>query len=208
MRSRRVPDPENLTEVRHRYRGLGHRNEFRFIWEPIAIAIFLWVLYIALPIFTNIGNQTTQLTIANNPGLNASQKATIQNMGNGFFDNSPDIMMFILYVMLILASFIAAGYEGANPAVTLLLGLFFLVVGTIVSFPMSDFAYAWMHSPSNIGISVHYGLTTYIMEYLPYFNGILIIAYIVFVITRKEQFVAGFSQIGGGGGVGGSVVNT
>lgn len=173
-----------------------------WVFDPFSIGVVLFVLFISLPIITGIGNTVTQQTIAQNPEMNQSQINTLNTFSTGWFDNSPDIMAVIIYFVLILSCFIAAGYEGANPAVTLLLGLIFIIVAELVSFGISDFAHAYISQANYLNIAPHYALTTYIMEYLPFFNGILTIAYIVFVIMRRE----GFSTFSGGGA--GNVVST
>jgi len=165
--------------------------------DVFIIGVVLFCLFIALPIVTGIGNTVTQQTIAQNPSFNASQKATLNALNTNWFNNSPDIMLLIFYMVLIICAFIAAGYEGANPAVTLVLGIIFLIAAELISFAMADFAHAYISQTAYLNIAPHYGITTYIMDYLPFFNGVLIIVYIVFVIMRREVIAVG----GGGGNV-------
>lgn len=169
------------------------RNLKGFVWDPFIIGIYVFVLFITLPILTGIGNNVTQQVIANNPGLTSNQIAELNTLNTSFFNNSPDIMILVLYFMLIIAAFVAAGYEGANPAVTLLLGMFFIVIAEVVSFALSDFAHGYITQVAYLNIAKHYGLSTYLMEYLPVFNGILTIAYMIFVISKREQISSGFS---------------
>jgi len=170
------------------------------LWSPFIISIFLFAMFIALPILTNIGNMTTTAVIAANPQMNATQVRTINNFSTNIFDNAPDIMLAVLYFVMLLATFIAASTESANPAVTLLLGLFFIVVAEMVSFGLADVAHAYISQTIYLNIAKHYSITTYIMEYLPYFNGLLTIAYIIFVISKKEVITEGIAGAGGGGG--------
>jgi len=171
-----------------------------FVWDPFVISIMVFFLFIALPITTQIGNYTTQEVISSNPTLNASQQAVIQKIGTNIFDSSPDVILIFLYFVLILVAFISAGYEGANPAVTLILGLFFVVLAEIISFNLSDIAHSYITQTVYLNIAKHYSLTTYLMDYLPYFNGVLTIAYILFVIMRREVIMEAM-PMGRGGGV-------
>lgn len=172
-----------------------------FIYDPFVIFIFIFVLAIALPIMSQIGTNTTAHVAAT---LNATNAAKLTQMGNNMFLNTPDIMILVLYFGLIIATFISAGYEGANPAVTLFLGLFFLIIAEVVSFGISNIAHQAMTQPNMLNIVKHYSLTLYIMDYAPLLNGIFIIADIIFVISKKEVIAESFS---GGGGFGNGVVS-
>lgn len=169
-----------------------------FVWDVFTIGIFMFVLFLAVPIAMNIGNYVTTATIQQCSACNASQIATLQATGNGFFNNTPDVVMAILYFMLILASFISASYEGANPAATLLLGLIFVVLATVVSFPIADSAHQYINFVQNLNAKAHLGISTYIQENLPILTGILTVAYIVFVISRKEVILEAVGGFGGG----------
>ncbi len=155
-----------------------------FVWDPLVIAIAMFILFIAFPIVSNIGNSVTPHVTATL--TNATQIDTINNISNGFFNNTYDVVIIFFYFMLILACFISAGYEGANPAATLLLGLFFVILAEIVSFGISDAAHSYINNPQNLNVKQHMQLSTYLMENLPIFNALMIIAYIVFVISKKE----------------------
>ena len=172
------------------------------IWDIFLIGVFLFVLFIAMPPIMNLGVVVTQHVVAQQ-GLNATQISTLNHMSTNFFLNTPDIIMAIIYFVLIIAAFISASYEGANAAVTLVLGLFFIVISLGISFWLSDFAHAYITQAQFINTSAHLSITIYIMNYLPYFNGLLTIAYIIFVVMRREQIV-GYA----GGGGGGQVITT
>lgn len=169
------------------------------MWSTFIIGIWLFAMFIAILPLMNMGNMTTQAVLAANPGLNATQKQAINSFSANVFLNTPDVILAVLYFVMILATFIAASYEGANPAVILLLGLFFIVVAEMVSFGIADVAHAYISQTIYLNLKQHMTITTYIMEYLPYFNGILIVAYMLFIITRREQLSEG-SYTGAGGG--------
>lgn len=171
-----------------------------FVWDPFVIGMVVFVLFIALPIVSNIGNNTTRQVIANS-NLTAAQTKTITSISTEMFNNTNDVMIIFLYFMLILASFISAGYEGANPAATLLLGLFFIILAEIVSFGIADVAHNYINNQNNLAIKPHMTLSTYLMENLPIFNGFATIAYIIYVISKREVLVESLpGGIGGGGG--------
>lgn len=175
-----------------------HGSSRGFIGDIFVVGVVLFVLFISLPIITGIGNMVTQQTIAENPQLNTTQIAALNTYNTNWTTNAPDIMAFMLYMILIICAFISAAYEGANPAVTLILGIIFLIVAELVSFGLADFAHAYISQTAYLNIAPHYGLTTYIMDYLPYFNGVLTIIYVVFVIMKREVIVG---SAGGGGNV-------
>lgn len=175
-----------------------HSSHKGFIWDVFAISIMLFVLFIGLPIVTGIGQNVTQQTIKNNPQMTANEVITLQGYSNGWFNNSPDIMMVFLYFILVIFAFIAASYEGANPAVTLIIGLILIVIAELVSFALADVAHAYITQVNYLNIAPHYTLSTYIMDNLPFFNGILMVAYMVFVISKREV-ITGVS--GGGGNI-------
>ena len=124
-------------------------------------------------------------------------------MGNNMFYNTPDIMILVLYFGLILAALIAAGYEGANPAITLMMGIIFLLISEVVCFGISNMAHNYLTQSSLLGIVQHYSLTLYIMDNLPLLNGIFTIGYIVFVLLSKEQVRESLGNLAGGGEGGG-----
>lgn len=173
-----------------------------FIWDPLVIAVFLFVLILAFPIISSIGQSVGQHVIANG-NLNATQQASITAMTNNMFLNTPDIILFVLYFGLIIASFISSSYEGANPAITLLLGLFFLIVAMPVSFAISNIAHNYLTQVNLINITKHYTLSLYLMDYMPLLNGVFIVADIIFVISKKEVIAdgTGWSGAGSGGGI-------
>jgi hypothetical protein len=187
-------------------RSCWGRSSFKaWIFDPFTIGIWLFGLFIAVPILMAIGTSVTSSTVQNTPGLNASQKLVITNYSANVFLNSPDIVMATMYFILLLASFIAASYEGADPAVTLLIGFFFIIVAEIVSFGISDVAHSYISQVYYLNISKHLPITTYIMNYLPYFNGLLTIMYMLFVITKRQIIVERFA--GGWSGGGGNIVS-
>ena len=175
-------------------------NETFYLGSLFVISVFLFAMFIALPIVGNIGNSVTHQVIQEGQTtntLNASNIAYIQGTATGYFDDTYDAVMATLYFLLILCSFISAGYEGANPAATLLLGLFFVILAELVSFGISNAAHNYITFAQNLNQAQHLGITTYIMEYLPIFNAILTIGYIVVVITKKEDTTGGVSFLRG-----------
>jgi hypothetical protein len=178
------------------------RHAKGFIADPFVVGILLFALFIILPIATNIGDMTTQAVLAENPDLNATQVATISNFGNNVFNNAPDIVAAVIYFILQLAVIIAARYTGADPAVTLVVGIIFLVIAEAVSFGLADVAHAYITQEQYINIAPHYSITTYIMEYLPYFNAIETIFYMIWVISKRP------SEGGGGGYVSSRVISS
>lgn len=180
-----------------------------FVWDIFSIGIFIFVLAIALPIFSVIWSQTSSHVAAQAP--NATDAAALTQMGNNMFYNTPDIIIMVLYFGLILAALIAAGYEGANPAVTLMLGIIFLIISEVVAMGISNAAHGYLTQPNMLGIVQHYSLTLWIMDQLPILNGIFTIGYIIFVLLSKEE-IRGYvgNMIGGGddgGGGGGYTVS-
>ena len=177
----------------------GHMKGSAWL-DPFIIGIVVFALMIGLTALSAVGSQTTSQVAAQMH--NVTYSASITAMGNNMFLNTPDIIVCVLYFLLIVASFISASYEGANPAITLFLGLFFLLIAEVVSFGLSNVAHAYMAQTALLNITPHYPLTYYIMNYLPVLNGIFIIADIIFVVSKRETVsLAGF----GGGGQGGVV---
>lgn len=126
--------------------------------------------------------------------LNTTQINQIRQTGNGFFLYSGDTILIFFYFMLILATFISASHEGAD-AQALPLGLPLLILAILVSMPISDFAHAFITSPSLASAATWYKGTLYIEDNLPTFTALGTLAYLVFVITRRGG--VGFGGYGG-----------
>lgn len=168
-----------------------------FIWDILIIFLFIFSMFIALPPLMNLGQVVALHTVQSN-NFNASENQTIENTSTNFFLNTPSIILALLYFVLILASLITATYQGANAATTLFLGLFFLAIAMLVSFPLSDIAHNYISQAIFINDAQHLSIMVYIMNYAPFFNGVLIIIYMVLVIMRRTVSAPG----GGGGGLG------
>ena len=181
--------------------NLGSTNlKGGFIWDVFIIFIFIFTLFLALPPIMNLGQIVATHTIANNPGLNATQISIINHDSTNFFLNTPSIMLALLYFTLLIAAMISATYQGANPAVTLFLGIFFIAIAMVVSFPLSDIAHSFITQAIFVNDAAHLSIMIYIMNYAPYFNAVMIIVYMVLVIMRREVISNALSGGSGGGG--------
>ena len=161
-----------------------------FIWDPMVIGVMVFVLAIVFMIFIVMwGRLATNLQpmISN---LNATEQNQILGLGNSYFFNSSQILLIFIYFVMILASIIAASYEGASTTYTLVLGIFFLIIALIVSMALSDAAHTFLMQNALVPYTkAHFQMGVYLLDNLPILTGIFIIMYMVIVITRKEILV-------------------
>lgn len=111
----------------------------------------------------------------------------INNLGDSFFYYTQDTMLTLLYFGLVLAVFISALYENANPE-SFALGLLFIIPLIIVTFSLSDLAHAFYSVQGLAGVKGYFTSTEYIMDYLPVFTAIFSLGYLIFLATKKNIF--------------------
>ena len=183
--------------------GGDERHVKGFVWDAFIIGIMAFVMAVVFILFIVIwGKVSTQLHTQIS-SLNQTEQNQVLGLGNSFFNNSLSIILIFIYFMLILASFIAAAYEGASGTATLVLGIVFLIVAIIVSMGISDVAHQYLTQAALLpSTQQHFKAVLYLMDNLPLVTGIFTVAYLVFVITRKEVIVRQ-GEGGGGNYVGG-----
>ena len=148
------------------------------------IAIILVLLWIAVrPAFIN-----TMTQYGTPQGVQA-----IKNVGDGFFFYTIGTLCVFFYFMMILACFINARYQGADHS-TLAIGLIFLVIGLIVSFPISDFLHALYTAQGLQAADVYLSSLMYLVDNMPVITALSTIVYLALVITNKNVSVS----LGGG----------
>lgn len=172
-----------------------------FVWDSFIIGILAFVMVVIFILFVVIWGKLSTTLKPQIATLNATEQNQVLGLGNGFFNDSLDIILIFIYFILILASFMAAAYEGASGTATLILGIVFLIVAVIVSMGISDIAHQYLTQAALLpSTKQHFSMALYLMDNLPLLTGIFTVGYLVFVITRKEIVVR---QGGGGNYVGG-----
>jgi hypothetical protein len=147
--------------------------------------VFIAVAFVFV-VMAVLWHQGSPQLVAQLNQTNPNEANTIINLGNGFYYHTADTLMVVFYFILILASFIAAYYEGAD-GMTLPIGIALMVLAIIVSFPISDFAHGLLASTTLYPVNLFFSGTLYIFDNLPIFTGIAMIGYLVFVTTKKAD---------------------
>ena len=109
----------------------------------------------------------------------------IDQLGDSFFYFIPDSFLVILYFGMIMALFISALYEAARPE-TLPIGLLFIIVLILVTFPLSDMSHAFYTNPGFANVVQYYSATEYLADNSPLLTSLFSLAYIIFVVTKKQ----------------------
>lgn len=111
----------------------------------------------------------------------------ITALGNTTFYYIPDSALTLLYFGLIVAVFLGALYEAANPE-TLPIGLLFLIPLILVTMPLSDFTHWLYNQPGFANVAGYYTSSEYISDWSPLFTTLFTIGYLIFVITKKQTY--------------------
>lgn len=151
----------------------------------IGVVVFMllfptWLLFSELWSF--MSPTLTPALIGSNQG-----STLIHNLGNTVFYYIPDTMLTIMYFALLMAFFLSALYENSRPE-TLPIGLLFLIPLILVTFPLSDFTHAFYTNPGFANVAQYYTSIEYISDWAPLFTTISTLAYIVFLVTKKQVF--------------------
>jgi len=110
----------------------------------------------------------------------------IANLGNLFFLDIGNSMIIIMYFAMFLVIFVNARQEAADPT-TLGIGLLIMIVGLVVSFPISDAAYNMLTSPGLIAAAAYYTDTLYLLDSMPVITAIGTLVYFVLIITGRPR---------------------
>jgi hypothetical protein len=170
------------------------------IADILVAGIIVFLVLMVAPMLSGIGMQTTQTTagqVYNFTG-NMTQANTITQTGTVYFLNVPNAALTLLYFIFVIAALLLARYEGADLAVTLIVGVIFLSIALLISAALANAAHNFMTSAAFASVAPYYQSSTAIVYYLPYFTGIFTIVYIWFVISK-----GGGKSSGGGSGGGG-----
>jgi hypothetical protein len=124
---------------------------------------------------------------------------TVLNLGNNYFLQAGDTIIIFFTFMLILAAFISARQEGSDSS-SFPIGLLFLVVALIISFPISDFSHALLNAAQILSASAYYKGTLYLTDNMPIIVAVGTAFYLVLVITNKKK--PSFPSVSGGGNAG------
>jgi di/tricarboxylate transporter len=169
----------------------------------VAIVVFLVLFPLMLIMSEMWSGMRTVVADQNVTGNNATVTTRITNLGDSFFYHMGDTTLVLIYFGLIAALFISAIYENAHPE-TLPIALLFIIPLILITLPLSDMSH-WLYSNAGFAnVAPYYQSTIYLSDNSPLITTLCTLAYVVFVITKKQTNV---QYSGGSGGAGGSVVS-
>lgn len=157
------------------------------------ILIVFSLMWLTTRTYINTALTPYNSLLANTPVKISS--ATV--LGNSFFLNAGDSIIILMYFMLILASFLSARSEGSDSA-SFVIGLAMLLVGIIVSFPLSDFGHFFLTNAQVTPAATYYKGSMYLIENMPIIVAVSTFVYLLLVATNKKS--PQFPSVGGGGG--------
>lgn len=167
-----------------------------FIYDAFVVGVSFLALALVTVLFALLWINSRPY-YANALGSTSAGYNAVARLGNNYFLNTGDTVLIFFYFMMILASFINAMQIGADPA-TLPIGIPMMIVGILVSMPISDMAVKFMTYSVMLPASHYYLGTLYILENLPILTALATLGYIVFVVTRRNE---GYVVNTGGGNV-------
>lgn len=156
------------------------------------VGIALLFTFVFFIIMANIWVQAKPL-IVNSTTTQGGK--VIAGIGDTFYLTGADSILVFFYFISVLGVFISGYYENAD-AITLPIGILFLIPLILITFPLSDFAYHLITSQSAT-VANHFGGTVYLLAWLPVFTTIITLGYLIFVVTKKNMLPHGNNIISG-----------